>query len=347
MALTTKAKVWEIMGSIALLLSIAFYVFFYFIDISLILIVGMLLVLVTEKASTDFNRRMDELGYPKWKRRLYAYAQLFFWTFTFFLFIGGQIFEVSNLMIEVESHRDIGVTLLSGYAEYIPEALNNQMVMREYMMVVLDYITSILSSILSKASFYAFTGIIVIPLMLTAYFRDRDMIAESVYGAVPKKYRKAFVEASHDICGQLNDFLMAKLVECIVVGGICCTGFYVAGVKGWLFLGVLAGVFNIVPYIGPIMGAIPAIIIAFLDSPLTAALAVATIIVAQIIDSLYIYPHMIPEKVKIDPLWSVLLILIGWQLLGVYGMLFALPIYIVYKVVLTNSYKELVSLYPE
>ena len=72
-----------------------------------------------------------------------------------------------------------------------------------------------------------------------------------------------------------------------------------------------------------------------------------TVIVAQIIDNLYLNPFMVSGKVKMDPLLSIILILVGAQLFGILGMVLAIPIYLVYKIVLRESYSELIKIYPE
>ncbi len=149
-----------------------------------------------------------------------------------------------------------------------------------------------------------------------------------------------------DIASETHDYLEGKIIETTVVGAICCLGFFVAGVKGWLVLGLLAGFLNIVPYIGPLIGAIPPVLITLLvDKPIAAIYVIIAVIVAQLVDNLYLNPFMISGKVKIDPLLSIVVILIGAQLFGAIGMIFAIPIYLVYKIILKEAYRELTRIY--
>ncbi|MPM89963.1 hypothetical protein SDC9_137078 [bioreactor metagenome] len=83
----------------------------------------------------------------------------------------------------------------------------------------------------------------------------------------------------------------------------------------------------------------------YIDSPLTALFAVITVIIAQTIDNLYLIPFMISEKVNINPLMSVILTLAASKLLGALGMVLAIPIYIIYKIIMKESYRELINIY--
>jgi predicted PurR-regulated permease PerM len=78
-----------------------------------------------------------------------------------------------------------------------------------------------------------------------------------------------------------------------------------------------------------------------------ALFAVITVIIAQLIDNLYLIPFMISEKVNINPLLSVVLTLAASKLLGPLGMVLAIPIYIVYKIIIKESYGELINIYRE
>lgn len=78
---------------------------------------------------------------------------------------------------------------------------------------------------------------------------------------------------------------------------------------------------------------------------MTALFAVITIIISQTIDNLYLIPFMISEKVNINPLLSVILTLAASQLLGALGMVLAIPIYIIYKIIIKESYIELSNIY--
>ena len=83
----------------------------------------------------------------------------------------------------------------------------------------------------------------------------------------------------------------------------------------------------------------------FTPTTTTFIITIITMIIAQTIDGYYLIPFLIPKHVNINPLVGIILILAGAQLYGPLGMLMAIPIYAVYAVVLSESYKELVKIY--
>ena len=216
----------------------------------------------------------------------------------------------------------------------------------EDMQSIGDYIFSFFSSLISKLSYFVFTGLLIIPMMFRLYFAKKNVIVTEIVSFFPVKYQDCVSSSMLDIGKRLRDYFSAKILESVIVGLICCIGFYLAGINGWFFLGALAGLLNIVPYIGPVVGAIPAVIIAFIVSPTTAFYAIITVVIAQLVDNLYLIPYMISGKVNVNPLLSVLLTLIFADMLGALGMILAIPVYIIYKVVLTEFYNELRKIYP-
>ena len=162
---------------------------------------------------------------------------------------------------------------------------------------------------------------------------------------MPKKFSRGYNKSLEGINKQLNGFFSVKMVESLIIASICSIGFLLAGIPGWLFLGLMTGLFNTIPYLGPIVGAIPPLVVGLLISPITALYALLTVLFAQGIDNFYIIPFMIPRKVKIDSLLSIILFIIFAQLFGVLGMILSIPVFLVYKVVLVATYDELVKIY--
>ncbi|WP_242492579.1 AI-2E family transporter [Methanolobus psychrotolerans] len=344
MALTTNSKVWNIMFLIFVSLTAFFVILFHFEDLFIVLVVGGILVLVTDRTIIEFNKRFGHKSL--WARRMYAITFIVIGFVLFNLLIVGQLQDMGSLIRNSQQEYETGSsTIFSNYGYLFSSPDGGQMFSGEDLKSIGDYIFSFLSSIVSKLSYFVFTGLLVIPLMFRLYFSKKDVMARELIDIFPVKYQECVDLSISDIGKRLRDFFSAKILESIIVGLICCIGFYLAGIKGWFFLGVLAGLLNIVPYIGPIIGAIPAVTVGFIASPATALFAVITVIIAQLVDNLYLIPFMISGKVDVNPLLSILLTLIFADMLGALGMILAIPIYIIYKVVLTEFYNELLKIY--
>ncbi|MEZ5336336.1 MAG: AI-2E family transporter [Methanolobus sp.] len=373
MALTTNSRVWAIMALVFAFLTIFFSILFYFEDIFIVLIIGSILVLVTDRTLMEFNKRFEHKS--RWTKRIYALSITIIGVVLISLLMLGQLSDMNSL-VNSQAEYESGITsIFSAYGGLfvlpggnadgnmgdIPGALPDgapngtaapngttaPILSGEDMQSIGDYIFSFFSSLISSISFYFFTGLLIIPMMFRLYFSKKNVIVNEFIGFFPFTYQDCVESSVSDIGRKLGDFFSAKILESMIVGLICCIGFYLAGINGWFFLGFLAGVLNIVPYIGPVVGAIPAVIVGFLVSPATALFAIITVVIAQLVDNLYLIPYMISGKVAVNPLLSVLLTLIFADMLGALGMILAIPIYIVYKVVLTEFYHELLKIYPD
>lgn len=346
MPLTTNVRVWQILLIIFLLMSGLFYILFYFRTIFITFVVGMALIIVTEKMMKDYKKRMRKYNMKGNVAKIIGFAIVFFWVFVVFFTIGSSVSEFTDVLDKVKvTSQSFTRYYITQIEPYVPVVFSEMINDIETLRKIEQFTFSVLRQILSGFSVFVLNSILIIPIMFYMYFRKRRQIIRKTYGLVPERIHDSFQRSINDIGKRLHDFLSAKVFESIIVGSICCFGFYVAGLKGWLVLGILAGFLNIVPYLGPILGAIPPLLVAFLDQPIVALYVLITVLIAQIVDNLYLIPFMITSRVNVDPLLGIVLILTGAQLFGIMGMIFAIPIYLVYKIVLKESYHELVNVY--
>jgi predicted PurR-regulated permease PerM len=126
----------------------------------------------------------------------------------------------------------------------------------------------------------------------------------------------------------------------VIVGIINIIGYYFIGVNYPILLGVVAGVSNLIPYVGPFVGVIPAILISMTQ---TGDLSMVTpillfLLIVQSIDNIIVQPLCFSKTVDMHPLTVIVVLIVGNQLLGVLGMLLAIPIYTILKVTAVESY---------
>ncbi len=347
MALTTNTSVWRILGVIAVILTILVALAFFFTRISLMLVLGLCVILITEKLATDFRRSASRYRLSRWQKHVYGVILTTFWAVTITLLIFNSGKELTAAFQEVRTDTASLTRLYnSKIGPFTPRILGYRTVDADTVDGIRDLVAPTVTKIISEMALFFAEGILVIPLMLYVYFRRRKTIAEKIRSMVPEPYRDAFVRASRTTGTELHEFFAARVLEGAVVGGLTCLGFYIAGLQGWLILGILAGLLNIVPYFGPLLSALPPLFLALsLDSTAAALYVLLTIVITQAIDELYLKPFLLPSRVEVDTLLSIILILIGTQLFGILGTIFALPVYLVYRVTLRESYAELTRLY--
>ena len=347
MPLSTNRNIWQFLALTTILFILFFAILFYFEDIFIVLITGAILILIADKAIKVFNRCMDR--FPNCNRKTVGLILLTGAGLVFLFFVSSQVQGLGVLIADfrnIEQDYTSGASaLFSEHESELSRLAGSGVVKPEDLQKIGNTIFSGITDLVSKVSYYLFTGVLVIPLMFGVYFKHNNKIGNYIQVYAPPEHADGIVRALKSIGRELEDFFSAKMLESAIVGLICCVGFYLGGLEGWLFLGILAGFLNIIPYIGPLLGAVPPVIVGYIDSPMTALFAVITVIIAQLIDNLYLIPFMISEKVNINPLLSVVLTLAASKLLGPLGMVLAIPIYIIYKIIIKESYRELVNIY--
>jgi predicted PurR-regulated permease PerM len=336
-----QVGVWKILAAITIILTGLFIVFFSFPMISVTLVIGAALLMLADKLRMDFDAWTKEQNITGVRKTIYGHALWIFWAV---VIVTLTVLTITNVTGAIT---DLGTREAADYIEplkiYLPEFITDYFLTERAVEQIESVIFNLLAQVLSNASTFMINAIIIIPLMFVTYFRSRHQISESFSQFIPEKIRVDVMEMTSRITKQLKTFTSAKLIESLIVGLICIIGFFVAGIEGFLLLGLLAGLLNIIPYVGPLLGAIPALLLATTQAPIATLIVLITVLIAQLIDNLYLQPFMISGQVEINPLLSVILTLLGAQALGVLGMLFAIPVYLIYKLVLGESHRILVS----
>ncbi|GFP32311.1 hypothetical protein HKBW3S42_00617 [Candidatus Hakubella thermalkaliphila] len=112
----------------------------------------------------------------------------------------------------------------------------------------------------------------------------------------------------------------------LIVWIMCSLVLIILGVDYPILLGMIAGLFNVIPYLGPVVGAVPAAIIALLDSPIKALLVVVLFFVVQQIDNALISPNVMKHYVGVHPVVAIFSLIAGGVLFGLWGILLAVPL---------------------
>lgn len=320
---------------------------FYFSEIFIVILFGLCFIALLNKAINIFNKFTAD-RYTRKQRQVLAIAIILLAVCICGYFIVTQISNLSSLFSDISGFQAMilqGTQILMETISVLPDSVTTWI--QDMIDGLVGTIFSYARVFLSQALFYILAIILLYPIMFSLYFKDRGRIKEIIYGAVPKRFENEFTYTAKAVLTQSNNFFVAKIIESVGIAFICCVGFYLIGLPGWLFLGILAGLLNNVPYIGPIFSTIPPIIIGLVIGWKVALLAVVVCLIAQVIDNIYLVPFMISNKVSVNPFTTVLLILTFSQLYGALGMILSIPIYIICKIILVESYKLLIRIFPE
>lgn len=162
--------------------------------------------------------------------------------------------------------------------------------------------------------------------MLGYYFlRDRERLALHLELMTPLSIRRTVLRMADAIHHEISAFLRGQLLISASVAALSAVALMLAGVHAFLPLGLLVGVFNMIPYFGPLLGAIPAVLMGLTQGLGTALFAAAALFAVQQIDSFFISPRIMGSLTGLHPASVLLSITIGSSLLGLIGMLLAIP----------------------
>lgn len=171
------------------------------------------------------------------------------------------------------------------------------------------------------------------------FLKDGRRMKKTVVSWVPNRYFEMALIILHKTAQRLGSYLRGQLVVAAIVGALSIIALYLLNIRYFFFIGVMAGLANMIPYFGPLVGAIPAMIIALLDNGSIGPVAAVAVAFAsiQLFENVLVSPFIVSKSVELHPLTVIVVILIGGQLLGIFGMLMAVPIASIIKV----SAKEL------
>jgi predicted PurR-regulated permease PerM len=180
--------------------------------------------------------------------------------------------------------------------------------------------------------------LVLIPILSFFFLKDADSFRRSALAMLPRgRIRWRGDEFFQDINSTLAAYIRAQLTACILIGAICSIGFALIGLPSPLVLGLIAGMLEFVPLVGPLTVAILALLLALLHSGFAVALVVLLFLgVLRIVEDYVIYPRIIGQGIHLHPLAVILAILAGAEIAGVAGIFLAIPVI----AILTVSYRH-------
>ena len=160
---------------------------------------------------------------------------------------------------------------------------------------------------------------------------DRKNLLLRLELCVPLRLRATAVRMGAAAGREVRLYLRAQAMVSLAVGALSALGLWLAGVRSALALGLLVGLFNLIPYFGPVLGAVPALAAALTSGWQTAAFAAVVLVIVQQLDGLLISPRVMGALTGLGPAAVLVGVFAGGCALGVPGMLLALPAMMVFR----------------
>lgn len=169
--------------------------------------------------------------------------------------------------------------------------------------------------------------IVLIPVLAFYFAVDSKRLKHEFVSILPSKWWREVFRMIHVFNGIMHSYIIGQAILCVLAGVIVGIGLWLLKMDYWLILGLLAGFTRAIPIIGPIIGGIPIILLAFVTKGLAVALGVLIFFtLLHFAESKFIMPYLIGDRMKLHPLVIIIVLLIGEEFGGLLGMFFAAPI---------------------
>jgi putative permease len=177
-------------------------------------------------------------------------------------------------------------------------------------------------------------SLFLIPFMTFFLLKDGRRLRKSFIQTLPNRYFEMTINLIHKIEGQLGSYIRGQMLVSLCIGILAVTALAILGVPYFLVIGTAAGLANMIPYFGPIVGAVPAIILNVIDKgSLSAALVVIlAFVIIRMIDDTLVSPNILGHSLEIHPLLVIMAIFIGGEMFGIMGLLLCIPVTGIIKV---------------
>lgn len=216
-----------------------------------------------------------------------------------------------------------------------------------YVFQILNQMESWAREILVKLPNYLATlleWIFLVPFFTFFLIKDSDGFKKTLLSFTPNTIFERFYYVMHVFNKQLGDYFFAKFVEAVIVGGIITGGLLFLGVGNAVILGFAAGLTNIVPYVGPFLGVIPAIGLVMMEFGLTSPTMGGVLILyatANAVDVFFVFPFLVSKIVNLHPMIVAISVIVGSHYAGITGMVISIPVVAAIKLIITEIYNEI------
>lgn len=184
-----------------------------------------------------------------------------------------------------------------------------------------------------------FANLIIIPVVMFYLLRDFDSINEKLLKLVPPRFQEKTRDIVLEIDHVLSRFVRGQLVVAGLMGTMYSIGLFLCDTPMSLSLGMMAGLVNLVPYLGLVLGFVPSALLTYMHTQeWMPVLAVAGVFgVVQALEGLIITPRVVGDNIGLHPVAVILAVLLGGELFGLAGMILGVPVVAVFNVLMSRG----------
>lgn len=185
--------------------------------------------------------------------------------------------------------------------------------------------------------------LILAPVLAFYILQDAEKINLKVINFLPKSWREDFLFLWGEIDRVLMKFIRGNLLVAFLVGVLTSMGLIIIQLEFAVLLGLIAGLADLIPYFGPVIGAIPALVVALLDSPKKVIYVLIVMVGVQQIENSILSPKILGDSVGLHPVIVVFVLLAGGHLYGIIGLLVAVPVAAIAKIISLYAWRKITT----
>lgn len=180
--------------------------------------------------------------------------------------------------------------------------------------------------------------LVIVPFIAFFLTRDKRKIRGFVVQSVPNQFFEMMFDLYYKVDRKLGAYIRGIIIESFIIAILSILGLWFVDVKYMFVIGIFAGVANIIPYFGPVAGAIPALVVEYLEynDPYMLIPVATVFLLIQLIDNVFLKPVVVAKTMDLHPLIVLIVVVAGGELYGILGMIVSIPIASMFIVVLTE-----------
>jgi predicted PurR-regulated permease PerM len=262
-----------------------------------------------------------------------------------FILVPKLIKEISVLVLNIPQYSSQIQELVKGFQDSymnsrLPESFKeviDENIIR-LQSIILSFLQTIAEGIIEV--FSQLFNIIIVPVIAFYMLKDSEYFKNQFLLLLPKTKRMKFILLLRDIDNVFGKYIRGQIIVGSFVGVFTTIALIIIKVKYAFVLGIFAGISNIIPYFGPFIGIVPTILFALLDSTGKALYAAGAFILIQQVESGLLTPRIIGKSVGIHPVYVIMALIAGGKLLGVIGLVLAVPALAAIKLTLRHALRD-------
>lgn len=207
--------------------------------------------------------------------------------------------------------------------------------------IVINGLQGFIGSIVGVA--LKLVNIVLTPIITYYFLADKNYFKKKIINIIPEKHKEEVFMVSRRVDKSLSLFIRGKLLMAIYIGITTTVMLFIMRIDFAILIGFITGFANIIPYIGPFIGFIPAVFFAAISNPIKVIWVSILFVFIQWVENNVLAPKIIGETMDIHPLVILLSIIIGGGVFGVFGMILSVPVVAIVKILIEYTIDKIKS----